>query len=290
MKIISIFIISIIFSSEYFSATIQGYVIDKETLQPLVHVNVIIDNGEIGTTTDKNGFFVLKDVSVGMHSIRASFIGYNSYFDSINIKEINETVELKIKLDVGVIYIDTVSEIENYHRYFDKYNSEEILKILLDSLSIDKNDTSILKVYSTFYNKTDTPIYVIRDIECLRMIEPEVVNSNGKLMKSNAIFVDCVGEKIMPDSSDFIKILPNDSINYPPVFLYFNIFTHYPKDDYKISLSYKYERRNTLPGTYWNTELYAKKFKEQFYYYNMALRGEYKSTNYLKFNNSQLVK
>lgn len=290
MKIISVFILSIIFSSEYFSATIQGYVLDKGNFQPLIHANVFIDNGEIGSATDRNGFFVLKNVSLGMHSIKASYVGYNSYSDSVNIKDINETVELIIKLDVGVIYIDTVTEIENYHRYFNKYDSEEILKIFLDSLSIDKNDTSLLKIYSTFYNKTDTTIYVIRDIECLRMIEPEVLNSDGKLMKVNATFVDCVSEKIMPDSSDFIKILPNNSIKYPPVYLYFNRFTHYPLDDYKISLLYKYERRNTLPGTYWDTELYAKKFKEQFYYYNMALRGEFKSINYLKFNNSQLTK
>jgi hypothetical protein len=290
MKYLLLILIGFSLYLNNYGATIKGYVVDKVNLKPIYVAQICLDSCKTGAVTDKDGFFILQDVRVGKHIMRISSFGYASSTDSIEIKDEKQIVNLTIELDLGIIPIDTISEIEDYHRYFNKYKSSNILKIVLDSLSFDRIDKTLLKVYSTFYNKTDKPIYVIRDIACLRMIEPRVTNSEGKLMRRNATFIDCMGEKTMPGSSDFIKILPNDSISYPPVYLYFNRFSHYPIDNYHIALKYHYIRRIKLPGVYRDPKLYAQKFKRQMYYYNMALRGDFKSINFLKFNNSKIAK
>ncbi len=288
MKIIYCLLLIILLPVQFFAATIKGIVTDEATLEPLIGVNIILNEGKIGACTNLNGFYLVKNVPVGKHLIYVSYFGYATFTDSIIIQEENQISEVSFELAPGIVQIDTVAEIENYHNYFNNYNPKNTLKIKLDSLVACGSER--IKIYSTFYNVTDTSIYVIRDIDCLRMVEPIIKNSNGKLMKINSMFYDCMGMKELPDSSDFIKIPPNDSISYPPAYLYFNDFSRYPIDIYKIKLEYKYKRRTTLPGIYSDPKLYKKKFKKQLYYYNMTFRGEFKSFNYLKFNNTKLVK
>lgn len=64
---------------------IQGVVTDRLSGAPLSYVTVMLtDSPQIGTTTDNNGEFILKDVPVGRHDLKASFIG----FDTFVMKEI----------------------------------------------------------------------------------------------------------------------------------------------------------------------------------------------------------
>jgi hypothetical protein len=57
---------------------IKGRVLDTDSHMPLPGVNVYIVNSDplIGTTTDADGYFTLKDVPVGRYSVQFSFIGY----------------------------------------------------------------------------------------------------------------------------------------------------------------------------------------------------------------------
>ncbi len=60
--------------------TVRGQVLDIDTKLPLLGVNVILgsEGPQKGTITDENGFFRFKDVPVGRHDIRCSYIGYES--------------------------------------------------------------------------------------------------------------------------------------------------------------------------------------------------------------------
>lgn len=63
-----------------YKQTIKGTITDKESKIPLVGVSVsVIDVEPVqGTVTNTEGEFIIKDVSVGKHTIQLSYLGYNS--------------------------------------------------------------------------------------------------------------------------------------------------------------------------------------------------------------------
>ena len=55
---------------------IAGNIIDAETREPIAYANIFISNSSIGTASDKNGYFELRNLSNGKYEIIASVIGY----------------------------------------------------------------------------------------------------------------------------------------------------------------------------------------------------------------------
>ena len=82
LKIILFIIILCVFPSylvvAQFTQTVRGKVIDKVTSSPIPGVNIILNDvsGNIGTSTEANGEFVLKNVPAGRNSFLFTFIGY----------------------------------------------------------------------------------------------------------------------------------------------------------------------------------------------------------------------
>ena len=58
--------------------TIRGVVTDKTLQKPLEFVSIAIANTQAGTTTDKDGRFIIQNVSLGRHTIKVSRIGYEA--------------------------------------------------------------------------------------------------------------------------------------------------------------------------------------------------------------------
>jgi len=81
--------------------TITGTVLD-ETNQPLPYASVLVQGTTIGTSTDINGKFVLTGVPVGEHTLKISFLGYQT--KSVPVTgERGKTTDLTTKLDpVGI--------------------------------------------------------------------------------------------------------------------------------------------------------------------------------------------
>ena len=64
--------------------TVRGQVSDVASGEPMVGVTVTVENGTtIGTVSDADGNFVIKNVPVGRHSVRATYIGY----EPVELKE-----------------------------------------------------------------------------------------------------------------------------------------------------------------------------------------------------------
>jgi outer membrane receptor protein involved in Fe transport len=59
------------------TGTIAGLVVDSETGETLIGVNVVIDGTSFGTTTDLDGRYSLQRIAAGSHDLAFSFIGYD---------------------------------------------------------------------------------------------------------------------------------------------------------------------------------------------------------------------
>jgi hypothetical protein len=76
--------------------TIRGNLYDKETGEPIIFANIVLEDTNFGITTDIDGFFNLSGIPAGKYVLLASYIGY-------------ETVELEIELNAGGIEYRKIS-------------------------------------------------------------------------------------------------------------------------------------------------------------------------------------
>lgn len=89
--------------------TIRGIAIDKSSGAPLSHISVgLSDIPGMETTTDDKGRFILPNVPVGRHEIRASSVGYeSSVISEIMLTSAKETY-LEIQLRESVRELDEI--------------------------------------------------------------------------------------------------------------------------------------------------------------------------------------
>jgi hypothetical protein len=77
---------------------ISGSVIDADTQKPIVGANIALMNRYGGSIADKNGNFIIINLSEGMYQLRISHIGYeNKIIDSLYLKD-EDIVDLRVEL------------------------------------------------------------------------------------------------------------------------------------------------------------------------------------------------
>jgi hypothetical protein len=87
---------------------IRGLVLDRETHQPLAGASIVQDSLQFrGTNTDEHGNFTLKQLPVGRHNLRISYVGYSSSIVSVLLSSSRETV-LEIPLGASPLYLNEV--------------------------------------------------------------------------------------------------------------------------------------------------------------------------------------
>lgn len=90
--------------------TLRGKIIDKESKQPLVGVNAVIkDSNPIrGTTTNSNGEFEIKNLTLGKHTLLISYLGYKpAMLRDLLVKSGKQTV-VNIELEEQAITTEEI--------------------------------------------------------------------------------------------------------------------------------------------------------------------------------------
>lgn len=87
--------------------SVRGFVYDKETGEPMMLTNVMLENTQIGTTTDVNGYFVLSKIKTGNYSIKVTSLGYETYTAPIKVEK-NKVLALKIDLAPSATELQTI--------------------------------------------------------------------------------------------------------------------------------------------------------------------------------------
>jgi len=72
-----------LFSQSY---TVSGYVIDDETGETLIGVNIIVIEHNKGAATDNNGFFWIPELSPGEYQLEFTYVGYETYKQNVVIE------------------------------------------------------------------------------------------------------------------------------------------------------------------------------------------------------------
>jgi hypothetical protein len=105
--LILIFTIVTTLVSAQTTGSLRGFVYDKETGEPMMFSNVVLENTQIGTTTDVNGYFVLSKIKSGTYNIKVTSLGYETHIESIKVEK-NKVVALKIELSPSATELETV--------------------------------------------------------------------------------------------------------------------------------------------------------------------------------------
>lgn len=77
---------------------ITGRIMDQETNQPLVGVNVLLEGTMSGAASDLQGYYYIINIPPGMYTIRASMIGYSTQIVENARVHINETMTLDFNM------------------------------------------------------------------------------------------------------------------------------------------------------------------------------------------------
>ena len=89
------------------TSSINGYVRDDATGEPISYANVFLANTSLGAATNQDGYFVITKVPLGPYKINASMMGYGIYNEEIMLFE-GMPIRLDIRLKEEVIQTEEV--------------------------------------------------------------------------------------------------------------------------------------------------------------------------------------
>ncbi len=90
------------------SGAVRGFVTDKSDGQALLGVNVALDGGDgdlVGAVTDGDGIFIIARLEVKTYIVRASYIGYDTYVDTLEVGA-DANLRLNIELVPSALNLD----------------------------------------------------------------------------------------------------------------------------------------------------------------------------------------
>jgi iron complex outermembrane receptor protein len=98
------FILLLNFVLQAQSYSLEGFVYDENNGEPLIGVNIYLQELKSGTTTDERGYFIFNNISQGSYTLRFSYIGHKSLTEKVDVP----TEPLKIYLEDGAIDLNEV--------------------------------------------------------------------------------------------------------------------------------------------------------------------------------------
>lgn len=98
-------------------ATISGFVKDSSNGETMIYVNVFLKRTDIGTTTNKSGYYVINKVPPGRYTVVFTYIGYRRKEIEVSIEK-NQKLILNVELEPQVIEVgEIVVTSERFEEY-----------------------------------------------------------------------------------------------------------------------------------------------------------------------------
>mgnify|MGYP001482357394 CR=1 FL=1 len=80
-----LFFISGFLFSQSMTASINGFVRDDASGEPISYANVFLSNSSIGAATNSDGYFVLSGIPSGLYEVNVTMIGYGLFKEEVNL-------------------------------------------------------------------------------------------------------------------------------------------------------------------------------------------------------------
>ena len=64
------------FTQTYGTGKIEGFISDLKTGEPLIGVNIVVLGTYLGTSSDFNGYYKIRNVNPSEYTLELSYIGY----------------------------------------------------------------------------------------------------------------------------------------------------------------------------------------------------------------------
>jgi CarboxypepD_reg-like domain len=149
VKIIFLFFVSLTTFGQSLT-TISGNITDSKTKQPIPFANVFFESTTIGTQTNIEGKFELKNVKNGNFTLVVSMVGYLSYTKDIVISDNNLEINVTLVEDIKALKeVKVISKSwESFYKTFEKdflgneFNKNEVTILNKEVIDFDYNDSS----------------------------------------------------------------------------------------------------------------------------------------------------
>ena len=81
--------------SQLMSQSINGFVREESTGEPVSYANVFLSDTDLGAATSRDGYFVITDIPKGEYEFNVTMIGYGVYKEKISV---SDTVSLRLEI------------------------------------------------------------------------------------------------------------------------------------------------------------------------------------------------
>ena len=116
---------------------ISGFVRDKTSGEVLIGANVFIDGTSLGSATDQDGFYKITSIQEGSYNIKATYIGYKTSSDVINL-EGDQNVKLDFNLNYTTIEGEEITVTAQAKGQMDAINKQLNSKSIVNIISSDR--------------------------------------------------------------------------------------------------------------------------------------------------------
>ena len=94
-------VIFIISNNLLLSQSVNGFVREEATGEPISYANVFLGNTVLGAATSRDGYFVISDIPPGEYIINVTMIGYGVFKQDIVINDSTSTrLDIQLKKEV----------------------------------------------------------------------------------------------------------------------------------------------------------------------------------------------
>lgn len=101
-----ILLANLIFAESLWAAqeagTVEGYVVDANTGEPLPGANVLVVEPRFGAATDDNGYYRIIGIPPGTHELRVTMLGYRTRSETVNVTP-GQPVRINLSLEIAVL-------------------------------------------------------------------------------------------------------------------------------------------------------------------------------------------
>ncbi len=127
------FLLTSLISAQTPKGHLKGKVLDADNLRPLIGVNIIVKDKNIGAASDEEGNYVIENLKVGTYTVVFSYLGYKTVTKTDVIIKSDRTVFLNAELKSSLVEMSDVvveagyfSEVESKPVSTINFSAEEI--------------------------------------------------------------------------------------------------------------------------------------------------------------------